>query len=131
MLVTDRSYRRELTSHGVISFDKKVLNVTLKNLSMTGMLAELLNDQDTLALKNIFYSVEGSRIIDVQLPEMNLSGTAEIIRFDDGKSTYIALEFKELTYKRKSVRSHVKQDNALFNGTTVAPFPDKNEIHVA
>lgn len=125
MFTGNRSYRRELTSTGVISFNNKVLNVALKNLSMTGMLAELQDDQDTLDLQNIFYAVEGSRMINVQLPEMNLSGTAEIIRFDNRESTYIALEFKQLTYKRKVVKKHLTVVAPKFNDTPI------NRVHVA
>jgi hypothetical protein len=125
MFLENRSYRRELTSHGIISFNKKTLDVTVKNLSMTGMLAELQDDTDTHDIKKLFNSAKHSRIIDIQLPEMNLFGTAKIIRFDDGANTRVALEFKQLTYKRKIVRRRLRLIIPASNDTPQAA------VHVA
>ena len=131
MSIQTRSYRRELTSHGILSFNQKKLSVTVKNLSMTGMLAELSDEEDGQNLKNISDKAENSNIIDIQLPEMNLSGTAEIIRFDEGERTCVALEFKQLTYKRKTTRKRSKLATPLFNDSTMPSIPEENEAHVA
>jgi hypothetical protein len=56
---------------------------------------------------------------------MNLFGTAKIIRFDDGANTRVALEFKQLTYKRKIVRRRLRLIIPASNDTPQAA------VHVA
>lgn len=132
MYVKNRSYRRELTSHGVISFGDESLKVTLKNLSMTGLLAELLDDMEVYNMKQFFYATEGAKKIEINLPEMYLSGSAEIIRFDDkGDTSYVALEFKNLTYKRQVTRKRLMMPKTLVSERRVPVLVEEKKANVA
>ena len=99
MLNKERSYRKNLTSKGLIYLSEEELEISIRNLSLTGLLAELEDNPSIHDINDVFQSVKSSPLIDIYLPEMRLAGEAEIVRADmiDGQ-IYLALEFRSVSY---------------------------------
>lgn len=120
MYYVERPYRKNLTSSGSIYMGGEKRAVTIKNMSITGALAELnAQHEDT---RDIYKLLSTSTMIDVHLPEMYLVGDAEIVRVDmDSERTLIAMEFKRIghkpLYERKSRRANlIASGRILLNG---------------
>jgi hypothetical protein len=121
----NRSYRKSLTSYGLIYLGGEELEIEVKNLSITGMLAEVEGNDAIHGIKDVFHAIELSSVVDIYLPEMRLAGEAEITRADmDGEKVFLALEFRNLTYevsnllyKRKAYRKNITAPGRIvFNG---------------
>ena len=115
MLDEKRPYRKNLTSNGLIYLGEQELEISVRNLSLTGLLAELEDNASISDINDVFQSVKLSPVIDIYLPEMRLAGEAEIVRADmiDGQ-IYLALEFRNISYdvdnvlyKRKVYRKNM------------------------
>jgi len=111
----DRPYRKNLMSHGIIYMGEEEHDITIKNLSINGALAELHSNREDIDIKYIFNTLLVSTILDLYLPEMRLAGEVEMVRaeMEDGH-ILIALEFKNMTYdvdkelnKRKAYRKNM------------------------
>lgn len=123
-------------SHGLIYMGGEERKITIKNLSLTGVLAELKFDQASSDVKEIFNMLSASATIDLYLPEMRLAGEAEVVRvdmFDD--HILLALEFKSVVYdvdnqlyKRKVYRkSMMTPGKILLDGK----YRDFNTVNVS
>jgi len=120
-----RSYRKKLASYGLIYLGGEELEISVKNLSITGLLAELEGNDAIHGIKDVFHAIELTAIIDIYLPEMRLAGEAEITRADmrEGK-IFLALEFRNISYevsnalyKRKAYRKNLTAPGQIvFNG---------------
>ena len=120
-----RQYRKKLTSHGLIYMGGEELEISVRNLSITGLLAELGGNVDVQDIRAVFKSIKLSPTIDLYLPEMSLAGEAEIVRADmiDGR-IYLAVEFRNMSYdvdnvlyKRKAYRKNMTAPGRIiFNG---------------
>lgn len=107
-----RSYRKPLTSQGVIYLLNQELEISVRNLSITGLLAELEEDSFINGIEDVFHGLELSPTIDLYLPEMRLAGEVDVVRVDKiAGRIYLALEFRNLSYnvdnllyKRKAYR---------------------------
>ena len=120
-----RPYRKNLTTHGLIYLAGEEQPITIKNISITGVLAQLNSKVGKNDIKAIFNTLLASTIIDLYLPEMRLAGEVEVIRVDmQDDHILLALEFKNVTYdvndllyKRKAYRKNLpSQGHILFNG---------------
>ena len=108
----DRPCRKNLTSHGLIYMGGEEQKITVINISITGVLAELNSDDKDIDVKDIFNILLTSTIIDLYLPEMRLAGEAEVVRVDvNDDRILLALEFKNIAFdidkhlnKRKAYR---------------------------
>lgn len=120
-----RPYRKNLMSHGLIYMGGEEQEITIKDLSLTGVLAELKSDQFARDAKDVFNMLSVSTTVDLYLPEMRLAGEAEVVRvdmFDNYMS--LALEFKNVVYdvdnqlyKRKVYRKNMAAPGKiLLNG---------------
>ncbi len=130
----ERSYRKNLKLHGLIYFGGEEQNIVVKNLSITGLLAELQSKSSNI--NDIFNNLKLSTRIDLFLPEMNLTGEAEVIRVDMvNDSILIALEFKNLSYEsdnflysRREYRKRLQgSGRILLNGD----YHDFNTVNVS
>ncbi|MDD5276577.1 MAG: PilZ domain-containing protein [Methylovulum sp.] len=120
----NRLYRKNLKSQGLAYIGGEEREITLKNLSVTGALAELKNCSD---LEFITSAVAASPTIDIYLPQLQLAGEADVVRIDSKKPNHItlALQFKhisydvdQLMYKRKAYRKTMSVvGRLLVNGT--------------
>lgn len=120
-----RPYRKNLTTHGLIYLAGEEQPITLKNISITGVLAQLNSKVGKNDIKDIFNTLLSSTVIDLYLPEMRLAGEVEVIRVDmQDDHILLALEFKNVTYdvndllyKRKAYRKNLPgPGHILFNG---------------
>ncbi|MGR9013606.1 MAG: PilZ domain-containing protein, partial [Gammaproteobacteria bacterium] len=111
-----RPYRKNLMSRGLIYMGGEEQEVTIKDLSISGVLAELKSDQASRDAKDIFNMLSASTTVDLYLPEIRLAGEVEVVRvdmFDD--HILLALEFRNVAYdvdnqlyKRKVYRKNMK-----------------------
>ena len=129
-----RPYRKNLTSHGLIYMGGEELEISVRNLSITGLLAELGDNIDVQDIRDVFKSVELSPTIDLYLPEMHLAGEAEIVRADmiDGR-IYLAIEFRSISYdvdnvlyKRKAYRKNMTAPGQIIFSGKKYNFNTKN-----
>lgn len=110
--VLARPYRKNLMSHGLIYIAGEELEITIKDISLTGVLAHLKYDAVNREAKDIFNMLSASTTIDMYLPEMRLAGEAEVVRVDIfNDNILLAVEFKSISYdvdnllyKRKAYR---------------------------
>lgn len=94
--VLERSYRKNLVTDGLIYINGEELQVSINNISMTGILMQLSCALDT---ENMFNGSLVSTVIDFYLPQLRLAGTAEIVRIHKGDvQILLALKFKDITY---------------------------------
>ena len=135
-VVLERPYRKSLTSHGLIYLGGEELKITIKDISLTGVLAHLQCDETSRDAKDIFNMLSASTIIDLFLPEIRLAGEAEVVRVDVFENNILlALEFKnvvydadDLLYKRKAYRKNMAAPGKiLLNGE----YHDFNTVNVS
>ena len=132
----DRPCRKNLTSHGMIYMGEEEHEITVINISISGVLAELNSNNKDIDIKYIFNSLLVSTIIDLYLPEMRLAGEVEVVRADmeDGH-ILLALEFKNIAFdidkdlnKRKAYRKNIPDPGKiLLNGE----YLDFNAVNVS
>ncbi len=132
----DRPCRKNLTSHGMIYMGEEEHEISVINISISGVLAELNSNNKDIDIKYIFNSLLVSTIIDLYLPEMRLAGEVEVVRADmEDDHILIALEFKNIAFdidkdlnKRKAYRKNIPDPGTiLLNGE----YRDFNAINVS
>jgi hypothetical protein len=110
------------------------LEISVRNLSITGLLAELDDNIGIHDIKDVFKSVKLSPTIDLYLPEMHLAGEAEVVRADmiEGR-IYLALEFRNVSYdvdnvlyKRKAYRKNMTAPGQIVFDGNKYDFNTKN-----
>jgi hypothetical protein len=121
----DRPCRKNLMSHGLIYMGGEEQKVSVINISITGVLAELNSNGKDIDVKDIFNILLTSTIIDLYLPEMRLAGEVEVVRVDvNNDRILLALEFKNIAFdidknlnKRKAYRKSMPDPGLiLING---------------
>ena len=121
----DRPCRKNLISDGLIFMGGEEHGITIKNLSINGLLAKLNTDREDIDIKYIFNTLLVSTKIDLYLPEMRLAGEVEVVRADiENGHILLALEFKNIAYdidkdlnKRKAYRKNMPDfGKILLNG---------------
>jgi hypothetical protein len=121
----NRPYRKNLMTHGLIYMGGEEREITIKDLSLTGVLAELSPEQGGKSVKDIFDMLSASTTIDLYLPEIRLAGDAEVVRVDmKDNHILLALEFRNVAYdvdsqlyKRKVYRKNMAaQGKILLDG---------------
>jgi hypothetical protein len=109
----NRPYRKKLMSKGLIYMAGEEQEITIKDLSLSGVLAELKSSGKDA--KAIFNMLKESTLIDLYLPEMRLAGEVEVVRVDMHEDHLtLALEFRNVSYdvdnqlyKRKVYRKNM------------------------
>lgn len=129
-----RSYRKNLITKGLIYINKEEREVSVINMSMTGMLVQL--DRESIQpsdAENDLNNALAPTIIDFYLPQLRLAGTAQVVRVNrEERHDSLALQFKDITYdvdrllyKRKvyrknmSVAGQILLNNDHYNFQTV------------
>lgn len=122
---SNRPCRKNLTSRGLIYMGGEEQEITVINISITGVLAELNSNKTDIDVKDIFNILLTSTIIDLYLPEMCLAGEAEVVRVDvHNDRILLALEFKNIAFdidknlnKRRAYRKSMPDPGLiLLNG---------------
>jgi hypothetical protein len=95
-----RAFRKDLHLQGMIFLNEQEQAIAVKNLSISGMLAELGQQKDADdGIKDIFASLKSSTLVDIFIPSMRLAGEMEVIRADiKNNKILLALEFKSVSY---------------------------------
>lgn len=95
-----RSYRKVLTSNGLIYIGGNEYEVVMRNLSITGVLVELNMQMSNVEMKKFLNVLSVSTAIDFYLPELRLAGEASIARVETENADQIllALEFIHVAY---------------------------------
>ncbi len=123
----DRAYRKNLSTEGLVYISGEEIEVRVINLSITGVLVELLNNNVIREAKDIFEAARISPVIDIYLPQLRIAGEAEIVRMENmNDAIQIGLEFchinyevDHLLYQRKAYRKNLAAPGKIvFNGET-------------
>ncbi len=124
-MIEERPYRKNLAMQAFIFMGGKELEVTIKNLSITGMLAELSESSLFQDAREIFEAIKVSPVIDIYLPKLRLAGEAEVVRTENADGCIkLALEFRNISYEvdnllysRRAYRKNMTSPgNIVFNG---------------
>ena len=111
----DRPRRTNLVSHGLINMGEEEHKITIKNISINGVLARLDSNREDIDVKYIFNQLQISTIVDLYLPEMRLAGEVEVVRADlEEGHILLAMAFKNIGYemdkdfnRRKAYRKYM------------------------
>ena len=111
----DRPRRTNLVSQGSIYMGGEEHKITIKNISINGVLAQLDSNREDIDIKYIFNQLRISTIVDLYLPEMRLAGEVEVVRADmDEGHILLAMAFKNIAYemdkdfdRRKAYRKYM------------------------
>jgi hypothetical protein len=126
-----RSYRKNLVTSGLIYLNGEEREVSVSNISMTGVLVQL----DCInSAENAFTSALVSTAIDFYLPPLRLAGSAEIIRVNKQEEhVSLALKFKDISYnvdnllyKRKVYRKNLSIDGRILLNDRYIDFQTVN-----
>jgi len=109
-----RPYRKKLSSTGLISINGQPQIVTIKNISITGALAELQNFTDK---DDVLAALSESTSLEIQIPDLQLAGEAEIIRIES-KENQISLGIK---FKQLTLNSDLVQKRKLYRKKMTIP----------
>ncbi|WP_305909155.1 PilZ domain-containing protein [Methylomarinum sp. Ch1-1] len=98
-MTEERPYRKNLATKGLVYLGGQELEIEVKNLSITGLLARLQASEPLHEVKEFFQAIRVSPLVDIYLPELRLIGEAEVVRSEkiDG-SMHFALEFRNISY---------------------------------
>ncbi len=129
-----RYYRKNLTSQGLIYIADQELEISIRNSSITGLLAELSDNPCLKSMQELFEALKKSPTVDLYLPEMRMVGDAEVVRADLVENhIYIALEFTHLSYdvdnvlyKRKAYRKDLEDKGQIIFSGKKYPFTTRN-----
>ena len=120
-----RPYRKKLSSEGLIYFAGKEVPMTVQNISITGLLAELGACEQHTDIRSLFQAIKSSPIVDIYLQQMRIAGEADVVRADlIDNQVFLALEFRNiaydvdnLIYERKVYRKNMSAPGKIiFNG---------------
>ncbi|MGZ5053035.1 MAG: PilZ domain-containing protein [Methylobacter sp.] len=121
----NRPYRKSLNSRGLLYMGGEEHEITIKDISLTGVMAHLQSDTLSKNARDIFNLLAESTLVDLYIPDMRLAGEAEAVRVDLlDDYIVIALEFRNVAYdvdnglyKRKFYRKNMNAPGKiLLNG---------------
>jgi len=110
-----RFYRKKIAMRGLLFFAGVEMEITVRNISITGILIEVHPNDHVRSVQDIFEAINNATThTDIYLPDLRLAGEAEIV-WAEGEAqagtVLIGLEFKSisydvdnLVYKRKAYR---------------------------
>jgi c-di-GMP-binding flagellar brake protein YcgR len=134
MLKSRQHYRKKIASAGYIYIAGEELQFIVRDLSITGIFAEMEPYQDHSELEDVFQAIKVVEGVDIYLPEMHLAGEAEVVRSDlvDGH-IYLAMEFKNIAYdvdnylyKRRAYRKKMVAPGNIIVAGNIYPFQTQN-----
>ena len=131
-----RYYRKKLAARGIIYIAGEEVEISVKNLSVTGLLAELNNSSHSSiqSIPDLFDAIKASTKVDFYLPDMKLMGEAEIVRADLTEGCiYLALEFCHVShnvdnglYKRRTYRKEMVAPGSIILNEKRYAFTTRN-----
>ena len=114
MLEPKRYYRKKLTSQGLVYIGGEEIEMLVKNLSVSGLFAELSQDSHIQTIPALFDALTVSTHVDFYLPEMRMMGNAQVVRADliDNR-IHLALNFMNISHDAENtlyVRKAYRKD---------------------
>ncbi len=98
-MIEKRPYRKNLAIKGLIYLGGQEIEIRVKNVSITGFLAELQENDLIHDIEDIFQSIKISPVVDLYLPELRIVGEAEVVRSNNVEGRInLALEFRNISY---------------------------------
>jgi hypothetical protein len=120
---TQRHFRKKLVTHGLIFFGGEEQEIMLKNISVTGALAQLeKTDSNPESLRSLFATLQMSMKCDWYVPKLHIAGEADIVRIDmDESHILLALEFTNVSYNidNRYYKRRVYRKSLTVSGTIV------------
>ncbi|PPD18773.1 MAG: pilus assembly protein PilZ [Methylomonas sp.] len=133
----DRAYRKNLSTQGVVFLAGQERPVTVRNLSITGVLIELNNitragEHDSS--QDLYELALDALKVDIFLPDMRIAGEADVVRVDmENDKVLLALEFNNIShdvdnllYKRKVYRKNMSVPGSILLGGQYLDFDTVN-----
>lgn len=135
--IIDRAYRKNLSTQGVVFLAGQERPVTVKNLSITGVLIELNNITRSGEQQNsqeLYELALDALKVDIFLPDMRIAGEADVVRVDmENDKVLLALEFNNIShdvdnllYKRKVYRKNMSVPGSILLGGKYLDFDTVN-----
>lgn len=126
-----RPYRKNLAMRGLIYLEGKEQEVTVRNISITGVLVEINSGEDNSI---IFNTLLTAKIIDIYLPILRLAGEVEVVRVDmEHNHIILGLSFKNIAYdvdklpcKRKAYRKNIAVAGQILLDSSYVDFTTIN-----
>lgn len=121
----NRSYRKTLTSNGLIYINNFEYEVRVLNLSLTGMFAELIYDAQIHDVAELRETLQSLPLIEIYLPDLRLAGSAAVVRVNETDDGFqigfdfrnVSSDIENLPYKRKVTRKLLTAPEHInFNG---------------
>ncbi|WP_347987877.1 PilZ domain-containing protein [Methylomonas sp. AM2-LC] len=117
-----RMARETLHGLGWVCIGSVEHKISLLNVSLTGILAELQYNDQVPDYYELFKSLQAAPLIDFYLPEMRLAGEAVVVRVESIKCGFhLGIEFRNLTsnidellYKRRVFRKNLVSLGHIF-----------------
>ncbi len=111
-MTENRAYRKKLLTSGKIYISGEELDIKVINLSLTGVLIKLPENNIIREAKDVFEAIKISPVIDLYLPQLKIAGEAEVVRMENHDDyillglefTHINYEVDHFLYKRKAYR---------------------------
>lgn len=133
-MLNRQNYRTHLASRGLVFLGNEELEMKIKNLSLTGLLAELLPGEAIKTVQDVFNAISLSTIVDMYLPKLQLAGEVEVVRAEDVDGVILlGLEFKniayevnDIIYKRKAYRKNMVAKGFIVLRGGLHPFETRN-----
>jgi hypothetical protein len=132
--IRPRYYRKNLASDGLVYIGGIEVGMSIKNISVTGLLAELDDTSAISSIEDVFHAIEESPRVDFYLPKMRIMGEAEVARAElvEGH-IQIAMEFCHIDhdvdnnlYKRKAYRKQLVAPGVIVFNNKKYSFTTRN-----
>lgn len=99
-MTEQRSYRKSLNSKVLVYLGEQELEMSIKNLSLTGLLAMIAESSAIHTKEDVFACIKESALVDLYIPELRVGGEAEIARSElTGGYIELGLHFRQLNYE--------------------------------
>ncbi len=94
-----RSYRKNLSTTGQLYLAEKEWDIMVKNVSVSGMMASIIDNTVMCNIKDVFEAIHDSAVVDFFVPEINISGDGNIVRAEMiDQHIHLGVEFRNISY---------------------------------
>ena len=129
-----QNYRKNLAAKGLIFLAGKEMEITVRDISITGIFAELPANARLPDIDAFFKAISPSAIVDIFLMELQLAGEAEVTRVELNNGIFlVGIEFRNISYdaetilyKRKAYRKRMAELGTIFIDGKLRNFNTRN-----
>jgi PilZ domain-containing protein len=99
-MTEQRSYRKSLSSKVLLYLGEQEIEMTIKNLSLTGLLAMIPKTSAVPSVEELMADINNSSVVDLYISELRVGGEAKIVRAESTEEYIeIGLQFRQLNYE--------------------------------